>query len=96
MTERSQPRPVSKPTMGSPCNGCGLCCRLEVCGMAIEAFGDHTPAPCPALVERDGRTWCGVILAAERKNIAFAAHLKWRLGVGVGCQVEDSYAQEQP
>jgi hypothetical protein len=84
---------LAKPKMGEACNGCGLCCRLEVCGMGLEAMGDNTPAPCPALIERDGRTWCQIIQIAEESEPCFAEHLKWRLGIGAGCQVHDDYAE---
>lgn len=74
------------PGYGQPCNGCGHCCREEVCGLGIEVFG-KIPAPCPALTEHDGRTWCGVVEAAAKQNVAFAAHIGWRLGFGLGCIV---------
>ena len=83
-----------KPRMGDACNGCGLCCRLELCGLALEVLGENHPAPCPFIVDRDGRVWCGVVEAAAVKDEGFAGHLKWRLGIGVGCQVHDDYAEE--
>ena len=73
------------PDFGAPCNGCGYCCREEVCKLGLAAFGEHTPAPCPALVEHDGRTWCAVIEEADKVNVAFGSHLKLVLGIGLGC-----------
>lgn len=78
---------LQPPSFGEPCNGCGRCCREEVCKLGIAAFGDIS-APCPALVEREGRTWCGIVEEADRQNIAFGAHLRWQLGVGMGCDAD--------
>lgn len=87
---RQNTKPLSKPAFGAPCNGCGLCCRLELCGLALEVLGADAPAaPCPFIVEREGVTRCGVIEAADKKDIAFGGYMKWRLGIGAGCQVED-------
>jgi hypothetical protein len=76
------------PDYGEQCNGCGYCCRAELCGLAMEVLKTKAQyAPCPFLVERDGRTWCGVVEAAAKENEAFGAHLAWRLGFGTGCQI---------
>lgn len=80
-----------KPSFGAACNGCGHCCAEQVCGMGLEAFGDSVEAPCPALRFDGSRNWCAVIEQAERMNVAFAADLKWRLGVGAGCQMSDEH-----
>lgn len=44
---------IEKPKFGAPCNGCGFCCRNEVCGLGKAVLGDDTPAPCP-LMRFDG------------------------------------------
>ena len=79
------------PAYGEPCNGCGYCCREELCELALKVFEKSklkpVDPPCPFLIERDGRTWCGVIEEAAKENIAFGAHLAWRLGIGAGCLV---------
>ena len=72
---------LEKPAVGAPCNGCGWCCQQEICGMAEEALG-LVDAPCPALVSHDGRFWCSIIEMADRMNVAFGSHMKWRLGIG--------------
>lgn len=77
-----------KPERGAPCNGCGWCCQQEVCGMALEIDGG-LEAPCPFLRSHDGRFWCGVIEQAANVDVAFAGHLAWRLGIGVGCYAGD-------
>jgi hypothetical protein len=79
---------LQPPAVGEPCNGCGQCCREEVCGLGVDVFGKDQAAPCPAIVERDGRTWCGVIEAADRADVAFGAHMRFRLGIGRGCDAE--------
>lgn len=75
------------PAYGAPCNGCGFCCREELCGLAVEILGEAATAPCPFISEHDGRTWCGVVENAARKDVGFAGHLAWRLGIGLGCIV---------
>ena len=77
-----------RPERGAPCNGCGWCCQNEVCVLGEAVFGEAQAAPCPALRNHDGRFWCGVVEEAERRNVAFGAHLKWSLGIGIGCFTE--------
>jgi len=56
---------MDKPKFKDPCNGCGLCCRLELCEEA-ERYFPGAPLPCPALEFEDGRTWCGLIRNPSR------------------------------
>lgn len=72
----------AKPTFGSPCNGCGLCCHREVCGIGQIAFSTDQ-APCPGIVYKEGRTWCLVILAEKmtQKDTLLAD----ALGIGTSC-----------
>lgn len=80
---------LEKPARGKPCNGCGVCCLVEVCGLGLEVLGGKpTQAPCPFVRTHDGRMWCGVIEEATKEDIAFGAHLSWRLGIGSGCDCE--------
>ena len=81
-------RYLVRPAFGAPCNGCGYCCREEVCGLGLEVLPDAV-APCPFLSEHDGRTWCGVVEEAARKDIAFGGWFAWRLGIGRGCMVTE-------
>jgi hypothetical protein len=39
---------TTKPPHGEPCNGCGECCRLELCPLGAVLF-DTWRGPCPAL-----------------------------------------------
>jgi hypothetical protein len=52
----------TKPAVGAPCTGCGLCCAQAVCrvGQQYLPGGPHA-APCPALEYADGRLWCGLV-----------------------------------
>lgn len=79
---------LQKPKEGLPCNGCGVCCREQVCELALQVLST-VEAPCPFLEVHEGRFWCGVILFAARKDEAFGAHMAFRLGIGSGCQMED-------
>ena len=50
---------LPKPPYGSPCNGCGMCCIAEQCGISVALFGKQEV--CPAL-EQAGRSWaCGLV-----------------------------------
>jgi hypothetical protein len=82
----SEPVYLIRPAFGEPCNGCGWCCREEVCELGVRVFAG-AKTPCPFLREHHGRTWCGVVEEAAEKNIAFGAHLAWQLGIGRGCLV---------
>lgn len=50
-----------KPKFGTACNGCGLCCLIEPCSLAIEFVTSDTTGPCPALEKEDDRFWCGLL-----------------------------------
>jgi hypothetical protein len=76
---------LAKPRMGDACNGCGLCCRMEVCALGVPVFGAE--APCTGLIEAGGRTWCSLVVmepaAGPDRRIASA------LGIGMGCDADD-------
>jgi hypothetical protein len=79
-----------KPKFGSACNGCGVCCALELCGIAELAF-PGAKAPCPALklVSDGSRTYCQLIATEQTHNLD--PIIQEILGVGVGCTMEDSF-----
>ncbi|WP_299146731.1 hypothetical protein [uncultured Comamonas sp.] len=56
-----------KPPVGSPCNGCGLCCLAEPCPLGM-LYSRRTTGPCVKLRWDDGagRYVCGVLQDAER------------------------------
>jgi hypothetical protein len=67
--------------MAAPCVGCGYCCTKALCFRGLLEHGDM-PGPCPSLVFKAGRYWCGIVLAArepERSKIIEG------LAVGAGC-----------
>jgi len=78
----------AKPKYGSPCNGCGLCCALELCHVAELAFPGAS-APCPALkLTGDGkRTYCQMMAIEEAAGMT--PMIKHALGAGLGCSMQD-------
>lgn len=57
----------AKPAVGQPCNGCGVCCALETCPLAMLRFLRRR-GPCPALEwsETETRYACGLLNHPER------------------------------
>jgi hypothetical protein len=60
-----------KPPEGAPCNGCGVCCAMEKCPVAL-IFLPLGTEPCPALEwDNDSRRYrCGMVVQPAR-------HLRW-------------------
>ena len=76
---------ATKPKKGQPSNGCGACCIAEVCGAMDEFMNQglvpRSAAPCPALVTRDGRFWCGLVVDPMRfinSHYEQAVRQRWR------------------
>lgn len=80
-----------KPKFGEACNGCGLCCALELCVIGGIAFSGAQP-PCPALkLTPDGsRTYCELV--AMEKAAGLEPLIQRGLGIGLGCSMEDQEA----
>lgn len=90
---------IDKPKIGQPCNGCGLCCKVQVCMNGafvlklVNRLGDTVPGPCPALVEKqDGTFACGIILTPNKyiKSSKYPAQVLSKnfailVGAGTGC-----------
>lgn len=90
---------LNKPNIGEPCNGCGLCCSLQVCKNGafalklVKNLGDTAPGPCPALVDNKNGTFsCGIVINPKKyiKNSKYPeAVLKKNfatlIGSGYGC-----------
>ncbi|QXN71181.1 hypothetical protein RCDURKIN_125 [Rhodobacter phage RcDurkin] len=82
---------IDKPPYGSPCNGCGHCCRAEVCPVGAMLFEQEDN--CPALTLMDNKYVCGLVAAPA----AFFPHVdpsdahkvsaavSYLLGAGLGC-----------
>ena len=92
---------LPKPRFGKPCNGCGLCCSTERCGLAVQILGAG-PGPCPALEWQEGRSWCGLLRNPRRHlpSIAllfvrgdeigkFQCELASALAISSGCDSDD-------
>lgn len=87
---------LEKPKFREPCNGCGLCCSLELCELGEMAF-PGAQAPCPALEWEDGRAWCGMVRHSSKHlklNYTGADEIVSPLyaqgiGAGQGCGMED-------
>ena len=88
----SQMHGPEKPPFGAPCNGCGMCCAVEVCQLGVQAFG-AIAAPCPALQFYQGRFWCGLLFLeyeARRQGIIALPLIEQALAIGRGCDAEDT------
>lgn len=79
----------SKPREGDRCNGCGICCALEICPAGKIAFPGAV-APCPALklAPNGSRTFCQLVMA----EVVFGLEpmLQKALGIGLGCSMTDN------
>ena len=75
-----------KPMFGAACNGCGLCCAMEVCKIGLIAHGESTPAPCPSLVFRGSRFWCEFVLAESAAGLDPLIFNS--LAIGRGCDAD--------
>jgi hypothetical protein len=80
-----------KPAEGHPCNGCGMCCAAEPCGIAVEFLG-ATEGPCPAMQFEGGRFWCGMTRtpgaymgAPDFADGILGPMFAEALGIGRGC-----------
>ena len=91
---------LPKPRRGEACNGCGLCCALELCDLAVNLFGEAQSAPCPALEYEGGRAWCGMVRSpAKHMKLKFSLPEEFEyelstgieqiLHIGKGCGMDD-------
>lgn len=87
--------PPRKPAEGEACNGCGLCCAVALCPLAVE-FLDAAAAPCPAMEFADGRFWCGLARHPSRylgtppfTDRLLAPMIHAELTIGGGCDASD-------
>lgn len=77
-----------KPRYKEACNGCGLCCALELCPVAEVAF-PGAQAPCPALkiAPAGNSTYCELVMIERLSGME--PLLQRGLGIGLGCSMED-------
>jgi len=85
----------TKPAVGAPCNGCGVCCALETCPLGRLRFLQAN-GPCPALEWHDERYRCGLLTSPLRYFPGWPAGLAAWLGrwaarwisAGSGCDCD--------
>lgn len=75
-----------KPRYGSPCNGCGICCALQICQVGEMAF-PGAKAPCPALKISGDRTVCELVVVEVVHGLE--PKIQEALAIGQGCTMED-------
>jgi len=83
-----------KPALGSPCNGCGLCCAAELCPLGRVVLR-KSRGPCPALTWRpaEKRHDCGLVVAPKKHlprlprliEPLFVRFARRWIAVGIGC-----------
>lgn len=76
-------RGPEKPKFGATCNGCGVCCMVQLCPLATVHLPPQATAPCPMLHFHDGRFWCGLFEATEADWQFVIGAL---IGVEMGCE----------
>ena len=90
----------AKPAIGAACNGCGVCCALETCPLAMLRFLKRR-GPCPALEwsANDVRYVCGLLkhpehylpLPAGTQNMARRFFAR-SIAAGKGCDSDAELA----
>lgn len=75
---------LRKPRYGLPCNGCGACCMVTLCNLALHVFHRDDPfGRCPALTKNaEGTYGCGLVEKGKGPQRAAALLL---IGAGDGC-----------
>jgi len=77
-----------KPSVGAPCNGCGVCCALAPCPLSRFLLG-HRGGPCPALRWAESRYVCGLVVAPSgiARWLPRRLVLRW-IAAGGGCDCD--------
>lgn len=74
-----------KPPHGQACTSCGLCCVATLCEIGRSIY-HKTAGPCPALdFDKDGKSACGVLLAAEDRSPELGKAVALMIRAGQGC-----------
>ncbi|MHA3046487.1 hypothetical protein JSO59_003860 [Riemerella anatipestifer] len=90
---------LPKPKIGEPCNGCGICCHIQLCNTGAfllkksKTFGGKiVKGKCPALLsEEDGTFSCGLIkkpklfIRSKYNSNVISRTVATLVGVGSGC-----------
>jgi len=84
-----------KPAYTQPCNGCMLCCTLQLCHVAEQAFPGRKP-PCPAILveehENALRGRCGLVVTEQMLG---SDQIGKALGIGSGCSMPDDHTTDE-
>lgn len=74
-----------KPAVGTPCNGCGVCCSYAPCPLSRFLLG-HRSGSCPALRWQESRYVCGLVAAPQgvARWLPRRLVLRW-IAAGKGC-----------
>lgn len=93
----------SKPPIGTPCNGYGVCCAAEPCPVGRLRFL-QSRGPCPGLEWQDMRYACGLLarpraymrwLPPRWEALARRALARW-IAAGAGCDSNVTGSGEAP
>ncbi|MBI5816707.1 MAG: hypothetical protein HZB29_13980 [Nitrospinae bacterium] len=95
-----------KPSIGEPCNGCGVCCAMTPCAVGIFLLRQKREANCRALEwdEPQNRYQCGVaarpgrfftILPAFMEKPAGRLISRW-ISAGSGCDCAGDFYTAAP
>ena len=90
---------LPKPKIGEPCNGCGLCCHIQLCNTGafllkkVKFLGEKTiKGKCPALLSNeDGSFSCGLIktpskfIKSKYRPEVISKTVAQLVGSGTGC-----------
>ena len=90
---------LQKPKIKEPCNGCGICCRIQICNTGAyllrktKHLGEKTvKGQCPALMEQsDGKFGCGLIINPSKyirskyRSEVISRTVSTLVGAGNGC-----------
>lgn len=98
----------AKPVHGQKCNGCGECCRRELCSLAVRIFAPGqawADGPCPALIDKGDTYGCGLVETPRKfapvraqvnseRDLRDAALLFIGSGIGCDAQLDNEPADE--
>lgn len=90
---------LNKPKIGHPCNGCGICCKIQLCNTGAfllrktKVFGEKTiKGECPALIPNEDNTFsCGLIrrpamfVRSTYRPDIISRTVATLIGAGTGC-----------
>jgi len=95
----------SKPVLGAPCNGCGICCAAAPCPVAI-LFLFQRKGRCRALLWQveNARYVCGMVVQPDYfSRVIPTFSRQWagaffasRISAGTGCDADIEISEPEP